>query len=181
MVGQVAVTACPNPEGARLTGSWAGPIHGALVWQGSGGRLRREAHVSAKQHHPQATARVSRAHGDRRRPARARAETGQRAQAPVLLSVAILTKVRLGRMRDHGDPGGPPRAARRISRRGGNAPALRGCGLRPAGGSAWRARGDRHRLHRHPADRQCGRTQSSAAPAPGCGARDPSRCRRARL
>jgi hypothetical protein len=171
----------PPHEGVRLTGSWARPIHGALVWQGSGGRLRREAHVSAEQHHPQATARVSRPHGDRRRPARARAQAGQRAQAPLLLSVATLLRVRLERMRGHRDSGGPPEAAPPISRRRGDALPLRGRGLCPAGGSARRARRDRHRLHRQPPDRQCGRTQSGAAPALGGGARDPSRCRQAWL
>jgi hypothetical protein len=72
---------------ASLTGRWVRPIHSALVWQGFG-RLRREAHVSAEQGHPQAAARVPRAHGDRRRPARDRAAACQGAQAPVLLSVA---------------------------------------------------------------------------------------------
>jgi hypothetical protein len=169
------------PAGARLTGSWARPIHSALVWQGSGGRLRREAHVSAEQHRPQATARVSRPHGDRRRPARDRAEAGQRAQAPVLLSVATLLRVRLGRMRGHRGSGGPPEAAPPISRRGRDALPLCDRGLHPTGGPAWRAERDWHRLHRQSADRQCGRPQSGAAPAAGGGARDPSRRRQAWL
>ena len=157
MVRQVAVGRVRTTGWARLTGSLARPIHGALVWQGSGGRLRREAHVSAEQHHPQATPRVSRPHGDRRRPARARAQAGQRAQAPVLLSVDTLLRVRLGRMRGHRDLGGPPEAARPVSRRGGDAlaatwqrlsscrraraarPARSASASPPAGGSAMRS------------------------------------------
>ena len=168
-------------RGARLTGRGARPIHSALVWQGSGGRLRREAHVSAEQHHSQATARVPGPHGDCRRPARPRAEAGQRAQAPVLLSAATLLRVRLGRMRDHRDLGGPPEAAPPISRRGGDALPLCGSGLRAAGGPARRARRDRYRLHGQSADRQCGRAQPGAAPAARGGTRDPSRRRQAWL
>ena len=166
---------------ASLTGRWARPIHGALVWQGFGGRLRREAHVSAEQRHPQAAARVPRAHGDRRRPSRDRAEACQRAQAPVLLSVAAQLQVRLGRMRGHSDSGGPPQAAPRIPRRGGNALPLGHTGVRSPGGPARRAIGDRHRLHRQPADRRCGRAQPGAAPASSGGARHSSRCGQARL
>ena len=166
---------------ASLTGSWARPIHGALVWQGSGGRLRREAHLSAEQRHPQAAARVPRAHGDRRRPSRDRAEACQGAQAPVLLSVATQLRVRLGRMRDHSDSGGPPQAAPRIPRRGGNALPLGHTGVRSPGGPARRARRDRHRLHRQPADRRRGRAQPGAPTATGGGACCPSRCGQARL
>jgi hypothetical protein len=165
---------------ASLTGRWVRPIHSALVWQGFG-RLRREAHVSAEQRHPQAAARVPRAHGDRRRPARDRAAACQRAQAPVLLSVATQLQVRLGRMRGHIHSGGPPQAAPRISRRGGNALPLGHTGVRSPGGPSRRGHGDRHRLHRQPADRRRGSAQPGASPAPGGRAGDPSRCGQARL
>jgi hypothetical protein len=163
-----------TPIRARLTGRWVRPIHSAPVWQWFG-RLRREAHVSAEQRHPQAAAWVPRAYGDRRRPTRARAEAGQRAQAPVLLNGATQLQVRLGRVRGHSDSGGPSQAAPRIPRRGGIAPPLGHAGVRSPGGPARRARGDRHRLHRQPADRGRGRAQPGASAASGGGACAPSR------
>jgi hypothetical protein len=178
--GKGLLRRAPPTVPASLTGRWVRPIHSALVWQGFG-RLRREAHVSAEQRHPQAAARVPRAHGDRRRPARDCAAACQRAQAPVLLSVATQLQVRLGRMRGHIHSGGPPQAAPRIPRRGGNALPLGHTGVRPAGGPARRARGDRRRLHRQPADRRGGGAQPGAAPAPGGGTCRSSRCRQARL
>jgi hypothetical protein len=84
-------------------------------------------------------------------------------------------------MRSHADSGGPLEAASRIRRRGRNTLALGPTGIRPAGGAARRAWGDRDWLHRQPAHWQRGCPQSCPSPSSGCCARGPSRSSPARL
>jgi hypothetical protein len=73
----------PADRGARGLTAGRAPAYtaGGLTrgWRG----LRREAHLSAEQHRPQAPAWLSRAHGDGRRSAGAGAAPRQGAQAPV--------------------------------------------------------------------------------------------------
>jgi hypothetical protein len=158
----------PADRGERgLTAGRARPIQRAGLARGWRG-LRREAHLSAEQHRPQAPAWLSRAHGDGRRPAGAGAAPRQGAQAPVGLNGARRLGSCLGRRwRARGSgataPGGAAQASGRVSRGCRDTTPLGEPGVRAAGGTeagGGRRRGrrgrDRHGVHRQPAGRQGG-------------------------
>lgn len=150
-----------------LTRHFARPIQRsglAKRWR----EARGEAHLPAEQHHPQAAARFSRAHGHGRWPPGAGSPAGQGAQAAVLLRRAGRARGPLaGRTSLHAS-GGASQAAAGVSRRRREPGPLGDAGVRAPGGPEARRRAgrrrqrDRARFHGQPAGRQGGGPQSGA-------------------